>query len=173
MTMIETIQEILSAHEVQKDYTTQEIETFILEAKLLVNAPFMNDTILEEYTKEFSGDVYVTDNYPIKQLCELTINGSNITPDKIEENGIIHLSKSYHGKLQIRYIVGLTTDDINNYLIPLVVAVIENKAGMNISSITEGDVSVSYNNNTGANSVTIDSIVNELREKYSAKVVVL
>lgn len=172
MTHIETILDILTAHGIT-NYTETTVNTFITEAKLLVNTPHLNDAIFEEYKQNFTGDSLVTMHYPIKRICELKINGKTITPERVDEDGIIYLEHSHTGKLEIRYIVGLTDEDMNNLMIPLVVALIENREGRNVSSVTEGDVSVSYNNSSGMNSLTIDSLVNELRERYGSRVVLL
>lgn len=170
--MVQTIKDILQTHG-DKEYTTKEVENYITEAILLIDSPLTTDTTFEEYHRCYSGETYVTAHYPLKSIETITFNDEEITPDRVDEDGIIYFDKCRRGKFLVRYIVGITEEDTKKYLIPLVVALIENKEGKNISSITEGDVSVSYNNATGVSALTVDSLLASLKEKYCSRVVLL
>lgn len=174
---IQTILAILHANGITKyDDDTSSLESFLLEAKLLVGEPFMFDQQYTDYKQEFYGDNIVTSYYPIKDDCiQLVLDGVDITSHirRIDSDGIIYLDKNYHGALIADYTVGLSGDDIVNYLIPICVALIRDREGLNISSVTEGNVSVSYNNSTGSTTLQLDNLVNALKEKYGARVCLL
>lgn len=170
LTVYDNIKQMLINHGITKEYTQAELDNYILEAKVLVDTPFMNDNVMEDYIKEWAGDVYCTKEYPLRNnTIELTINNTVITPVHVTYDGIIYLDKTYHGDLKCRYTVGLNNDDINSYVVPIVVCLIENIEGSNIASVNEGDVSISYDNSTSTTR-TLDNLVNNLRNKYGARV---
>lgn len=171
MAIVEDIQSLLTAHGVTTQYTTSQIEAFIHEAKLLCDLD--DDESYEDYKPSFNSDVYVTQQYPLQSVTSITLNGVEVTPEKVTNEGVIYFNSTKQGKLIVQYTVGMSTTDIQNLLVPLVVALIENKEGRNLSSVTEGDVSVSYNNSSGVSSVTIDSLVSEIRDKYTSRVMLL
>lgn len=172
-TQLEQLRKLLVAHNITKQFSDEVLESYILEAKLLVNIPALNEELHEDYVKKFNGDTYVVDYYPLLEIVELTVNGVSVAPERISSDGIIYFNGNKTGTLYCQYKVGLSSEEINVDLLPLVVALIENKEGANVSSITEGDVSVSYNNSNGVSATTIDSLVEAIREKYTAKVVLL
>lgn len=172
MTIVTDIQAMLEAHGVTRTFTTDEIESYILEAKMLCDVP-LNGESYEDYKPSFSGDTYVTQQYPLQSVTSITLNGVEVTPEKVTNEGVIYFSSTKQGKLVVQYTVGMSETDISSLLVPLVVALIENKVGLNLSSVTEGDVSVTYNNSTGVSSTTIDSLVEEIRERYSSRVMLL
>lgn len=172
MTIYETIRNMLISNGIATTYSDAELDSFILEAKLLVDAPFVNDAVYEDYVDRFSSDKYMIRHYPLKESDDFNvlIDDKDITNNvrKITSNGIIYFDKKYTGSLTVSYVCGLNTTAINDYLIPIIVYLIKDKEGKNISSISEGDVSVSYNNSSNT-SLTLDSLVNRLRKKYGAR----
>ena len=161
---------MLLNHGITKEYTNAQLDSFILEAKLLVDMPFMMNSVYEDYEAKYRGKVYYTHEYPIlTNSVQLTIDGKRVPILNINNEGRIIFDKKHRGTLECKYTVGLSDDDINNYLIPIVVCLIEDAEGGNISSITEGDVSLSYDT-TGYSNRTLDSLVNGLRNKYGARV---
>lgn len=171
MTIYDTLRNMLQNHGVTTQFTDEQLDLFIMEAKLLIDAPYVNNSQFEEYIKEFNGDIYCTNEYPIiEESVEIIINNQAIIPDHITNDGIIYLPETYDGTLKCNYMVGLNQEDIQYYLLPIVACIIEEKEGLNISSVNEGDVSITYNNGTGYTSQTLDALIQNLKDKYSARV---
>ena len=173
MSIVDDLRAMLVAHGIDAtQYTDSMLESFIFEAKVLVDAPFVFDTVHEDYNPQFRGDVFMTDNYPVldDEVLRVTIDDLVVTPEHITHEGIIYLDKTYQGKLKCTYNVGLNGDDIQSYLLPLVVSMIQEKEGLNLSSITEGDVSISYNNSGTGYSSQVSQLVQALKNKYSGRV---
>ena len=178
-TTIEILRTLLQANDIHEYDDAQDsvLEAFISEAKMLINEPFCNDTTYNDYVEGFTGKKYVTDYYPLKADClEVTFNDIDISEHikKITEEGIIYFDKQFnHGTLDVTYVVGLSSEDIENYIIPITLYLIRDKTGRNVSSITEGDVSISYNNSTGGTAMQIDTLINNLKDKYCARLCLL
>lgn len=171
MTIYDTLRDMLINHGVITEYTDAQLDNFILEAKLLIDTPFVNNSQIEEYKTDWTGDVYYTNEYPlIKSSVTVIINNTVIIPEHVTSDGIIYLDKTYTGDLKCTYTIGLSNEDITNYLLPIVVCLIEDKEGLNIASVGEGDINISYNNATGYTSKTLDTLIQNLRDKYSARV---
>ena len=178
MNVIQTLQEMLDAHGITKyDDDPETLNTFLLEAKLMVGASFVFDQEYNDYKENFNGNKYALDYYPLKSSGSLTVlcNDVNITGNirKISEEGIIYFKKTFTGTLDVTYTVGLTDDDLTEYILPITLYLVKDNEGQNISSVTEGDVSISYNNSTGSTSTQIDALVANLRDKYSARMCLL
>ncbi len=171
MSMVEDLRSMLIAHGIDAtSYTDGMLESFILEAKVLVDEPFMFDEITEDYDPMFHDDVYITSNYPLVEVMKLTINDKIVIPEYTSPDGILFLDKPYHGKLKCKYKVGLTNDDVQSYLLPIVVGMVQEKEGMNVASISEGDVSIGYDTANGYGS-QVSQLVQTLKNKYNGRVV--
>lgn len=172
MSMVDDLRSMLIAHGIEaSSYTDGMLDSFILEAKLLVNEPFMFDTVHEDYDPDFSGDVFMTSDYPVlPEGLTVTVGGEVINPTHISSEGLIYFEKAYKGVLNCTYTVGLTSDDIQSYLLPMVVSMVQEKEGMNVASINEGDVSISYDNTTGLNT-QVTQLIQSLKNKYSGRAV--
>ena len=168
MSIYENLRELLKVHGVTTEYTDSQLDMFIMEAKILIDAPFVNNSQYEDYIPDFSNDVYCTNEYPlITGSVEISINDKPVNPVHITEDGIIYLDHVYDGTLKCNYVTGLSDADITTDLLPVVACLIEEKAGMNIASVSEGEVSISYNNGTGYTSNTLDALIQQVRDKYS------
>ena len=172
MSMLDDLRSLLIAHGIDATgYTDSMLESFIFEAKVLVDAPFMFDTVHEDYNPQFRGDVFMTDNYPVidDEVLRVTIDDLVVTPEHITHEGIIYLDKTYQGKLKCTYNVGLSDDDIQSYLLPICTNMIQIKEGLNPASISEGDVSISYDSNNSYGT-QVSQLVQALKNKYSGRV---
>lgn len=172
MSILTDLRGILIAHGIDsEEYSDEVLNNFILEAKLLVNEPFMFDTQFEDYEPDFCDDTYMTENYPVvTDSVTITVGDETITPDKVTSEGIIYLPRTIDGKFTITYTVGLGEDDINEFLLPITLYIIEEKQGKNIASIQEGDVNISYDTANGYNTQMFN-LVNALKNKYAGRVV--
>jgi len=168
MSMYDNLRELLKVHGVTKEYTDNQLDMFILEAKLLIDAPFINNNQYEEYIPDFNDDIYCTNEYPlITDSVELSVDNQVVTPEHITADGLIYLDHVYQGTLRCNYVTGLNEDEINTDLLPVVACLIEEKEGMNIASVSEGDINISYNTSNGYTSNTLDTLIQQIRDKYS------
>ena len=172
MLIYETLRKMLISHGITTEYSNDELDSFILEAKLLLDAPFVYDTLHEDYVDDFEGNKYMLRYYPFKESNEFSVslNDEDITSHvkKIMKSGLLFFDKSFHGSLNVTYSVGLDVDDINTYIVPIVLYIIRDKEGKNISSINEGDISISYDN-TSNSSLTTDALIKRLKNKYGTR----
>ena len=125
----------------------------------------------EEYTANFRGKVYLTDFYPLLSVenLELWIDGELVTPKHVQAStGIIYLEKEYKGILECNYTYGFDETSISQLFIPLVLALMKDADGGNLASISEGDVSISYDRN-GNTSTTIDSLILNIQSKFGVR----
>lgn len=169
MTLIEKIRETLTAQGIT-DITDTQIQNYIDNAKALIGSSLIEQREYTDYVRNFNGEVYTTDFYPVLDILEFTIDDKPVTLSHISMNGVLYLPCPYMGTLCCTYVVGLPVDEVEDDLLPLVVCMIRDNTGKNISSISEGDVSVSYNNTTGMESASLDTLVARLRDKYGAMV---
>ena len=149
-------------------YTDSMLDALILQAKGLINAPYTTDSQHNDFVKKYDGTQYMTESYPLKEVTKIRINHEPVTPLKVRSSGIIYFDKTLHGVLEVDYIVGLTEIDYKDYLLPICAHLANDVEGNNMASISEGDVSVSYD--TGSSNAMIDSLVSNLRSKYGARV---
>ena len=170
--MYEEIQEILEAQGIT--YTEEQIQAFVKEAKNLVQSPLLTPQTFTDYQREYTGDTILTKYYPIMEdTLSVTINDISIVPVFVEVlSGIIHLDHTHNGVLKVEYTAGLSEEEVLSDITPLVTALILDNEGYNLSSITEGDVSVTYAGKIGSNggSTSIDSLVTSLQSKYDCLV---
>lgn len=156
----------------------EQITATISQAQHLVGMEYFTPTNRNEYIPDFDDEVYVTDFYPIKsESLQVKVNDKIITPRKINyDEGIIYLNGNNTGTLEADYQYGYSDDALDAHLIPLVVELFKSNGNYNLSSVSEGDVSVSYASNTNTNGTgvnTIDALVNNIREMYDARVKLL
>lgn len=171
MTTIETIKELLELNNINTEqYTTKIINLLISHAKQLcqVNREFT----ATDYENTFNNEIYITQDYPIKDpaAVEVKLNNKKITPHKITSEGVIYFKNIQNGELEVTYNVGLPDEDIQEYIIPIVVELAKNMEGKNLASISEGGVSLSYDN-TGNTQTSLDQLITTLKNKYQHRVV--
>lgn len=173
MSMVDDLRNMLIAHGIDGEkYTDTMLESIITEARLLVDEPYMFDTESEDYTPDFCDDIYMTEDYPvIPESLHFVVDGEEVTPRKVTSEGIVYLPGRVSGELTCTYTVGLGSDDIQQYMLPICVSIVKDSEGQNVAGVTEGDVSTTYYMNYGNTDTTsIDSLVMKIRNKYSGRV---
>lgn len=174
LTDVETLRKLIEAEGIStEDITDETLQTYIDKAINLADIPGGSK---EDYVRRFKGDTYVTDFYPLLPLSDdgdivtLTIDDEQVTPDHVcVDEGIIYLDKPMRGKLTCNYNYGLSDEDVTKYILPIACSLFKDNKGDNVASITEGDISISYDN-TSSTSDSTDSLIAELRNKYNARV---
>lgn len=171
--MLEDLKTILEMR-TGKQYEDSQLEPMIEFAKSIINSPITEVTSRTEYYVLEADNSYMTDYYPIFEIDSATVGDETVVVQQVDsEAGIIEFDKAYTGKLELEYKVGLPTQTLNSYLLPIVVEVVvgmENNG--NLSSIQEGDVNVSYDTSSNT-SMKLDSLIANLRGMYGAKVKLL
>lgn len=169
MTLIEDLQDLLTLHGIDTSkYTPTMLNALILEAKTLIGADYVYDSQYTDYKDTFHGTRYMTEKYPVKEVTSITVNDEEIIPRKITHNGIIYFDGYITGGLEVEYIVGLDDNDYEKTILPICLYIAKQNEGQNVSSVQEGDVNVSYD--TGSNQAMIDTLINNIRGKYGARV---
>lgn len=173
MTLLSDLKQIIEADGITQ-YTDEQLEAFILKAKSLINIPGITPHIECDVKKDFEGDVYVTEYYPIlnDNSFLLQIGDETITPLLIEyDKGIIFLPSTKKGILRCSYTTQICEEEIDNDILPITVEVVRQAAGKDVSSIKEGEVTVSYKNNTSqSDNTSLDALIRNFRAKYDTMV---
>ena len=129
------------------------IDLKINEVTALTGLP-VNPVSRKQIKKGFNGDLFESDWYPILNVTSFKIDGVELTEDDDyvldETAGIFYLNSFHTGMLVIEYCHGLSDEDIQTKLNPLISDMVlygftslDSNAG-EISSIHEADQSVSY-----------------------------
>ena len=113
-------------------------------------------------------------HFPVTNLITLTIKEKNHLDDIRNINltsGIIHFKKPFIGDTRVIYRSGWSDEDIERLINPIILDLIiwgikYGKAGL-INSITEGDVSVSYDNTD--NILNINQRIRDLNKRFCPK----
>ena len=170
MTLNEDLLNLLTLHGIDTTkYTETMLSSLILEAKSLINTSYVYDSQESDYVDSFYGNKYLTDNYPLKEVTSLLVNGEEVTPRKVTHNGIIYFEGYISGTLEVEYVVGLDNSDFENTVLPICLYIAKDNEGKNVASISEGDVSISYHTN-GNSATMIDTLITNIRNKYGARV---
>ena len=169
MTFTDKLNNLLKIYGIEKEYNEEQVELLVSQAFSLIDRDFTEDSVKRELLPEFTGTVHTTDYYPIKKdenLC-IKLNDKEIEPFTVSKNGIIYFSKKISGKLDITYTVGLDESDMEKYILPMILELVKNANGLNYSSIHEGDISISKNEDTV---MKLDSLVQNIRNRYGARI---
>lgn len=123
----------------------------------------------KQIEKAFNDSIILIDNYPIITINLLKIGDKTLHPFKdylINENdGTIYLNKNHTGLLYIEYIYGLKEEDYNPILELMLEDELDSGWNKNATSISENDVSVSYDTSLGRGAL-IQSMINDLKNRY-------
>lgn len=158
--------------------TPEEIELLINHTYHILQGQLqftIEPTTHTDYHPEYHQKTIILNHYPIQEILGIKTNNNEIPTGEYylhEETGIIHLQQHIRGDLEITYTTGLTINEIQTLITPLLTDMIiyENNKDNNtstgaISSIKEGDVTVSYDNNTNLYN-NILSRIEWLNNKY-------
>ena len=129
------------------------IDLKVAEITALTGLP-VNPVNRKQIKKDFHGDLFESDWYPIQEVTSFKIDGVELTEDVDyvldETAGIFYLNSFHNGMLVIEYIHALSDEDIKTKLNPLISDMVLygftslNQNAGEISSIHEADQSVSY-----------------------------
>ena len=156
------------------------IDLKVNEITALTGIP-VNPVNKKQIIKQFTGDIFESDWYPILNVTSFKIDGAELTENENyvldETTGIFYLNNFHTGMLIIEYTNGLLEEDITSKINPLISDMIlygftslDNNAG-EISSIHEADQSISYDTSKSLGN-RIYARIDDLKSTYnhSAKV---
>ena len=123
----------------------------------------------------FHGDKIVVDMFPVQAIHKLTINNKRLCEDRDYhincQDGIIYLKQPMAGFLKLEYLAGLNVEEYQKHITPVLLLMLQDQLDTgwdkNASSITEGNVSVSYDTSLGLQS-RIEKSITDLNNRFSA-----
>ena len=171
--MIEKLRALLEAKGIPASEDDNQLALLISQATTLIGDEYIHPRSEVDYDYDFKGDLYITAEYPIlTEEVEVYLDDKNITSSilSITCEGVIHFKQDYEGILKTNYTVGLSDEKIEDYLLlaTMYLCADDNNMG-NVSSITEGDVSIGYDR-TGNTGNSLDSIISEVHKQFGARV---
>lgn len=124
--------------------------------------------------EKFIGEKHLLKYYPVLTIDKIGINGETIEDYEIDkEAGIIYFNKHYRGFLKVEYTVGLSEEDIQRYVNPLlrklVIYNLNNDITRDATSFKEGEVSITVDP-TLTEGAVINQMINNLKNRFSCKV---
>ena len=158
--------------EVPEDSTNDDLkETLKKRLELELGLP-LTPKPMKQVDKLFDDDVILLDNFPVKEVNLIRIDSKEISSEDyllVEHEGTIYLNESCSGRLYVEYAYCLPEDDYDALLDLMVEYETDTSWTKDASSISEKNVSVSYDTSQGKGA-RIQSMIQDLRNKYSCVV---
>lgn len=127
----------------------------------------LNPKTVKQYEPDFNDDTLILDYFPINSITQLTIDNKNITDYKLmEEVGLIYFNKNRAGKLYVEYTYSLKEEEYDSLLDLMVEYEKDTSLTKQVSSITEGKRSLTYDTSLSKGAL-IQSLITDLKNKYS------
>lgn len=127
----------------------------------------LNPKTVKQYEPDFNDDTLILDYFPINSITQLTIDNKNITDYKlVEEVGLIYFNKNRAGKLYVEYTYSLKEEEYDSLLDLMVEYEKDTSLTKQVSSITEGKRSLTYDTSLSKGAL-IQSLITDLKNKYS------
>jgi hypothetical protein len=171
--IVDELRELLVLYDIaDSEYTDEQLEMMISQARACIGTEYTEASDHEDYVRDFCGDYYLTDYYPVDvDSVRVTIDDEIVFPEKITSEGIIYFTNQQRGKLSCTYVQDFSSYDIKEVILPLTMYMIRDKNGGNMRSINEGDISITYDNDSQlSTSNMISQLVQKLQNKYKARV---
>lgn len=179
MINIDELRLILKVDGVEADnYSDEELNQLVTYYTRLFNNLISFNYIAREYNEyiplfEYTSSVLIN-HYPIQEISTLTIENKDYI-NKLKhvnaESGLIYFTEPVLGDLQITYMSGWSEEDIEAIIQPvifdLIVYGVKYGAEGIITSLREGDVSVSYDVNSSL--TNIRSRISDLNKRFGVK----
>ena len=172
--MIDDLKARLSINGLPTDkWTDEELTALLTQSAAVIGTQYVQGELNNEYTYDFNSEIYTTICYPVKtDDIHVQLNNEDITEhiEHVTSDGILTFDKQYTGKLCVSYNNQADNEIINDYICLVAIEMLKNNSSLgNISSITEGDLSITYDSNSTTRA-SLDNIANELRNMYGARV---
>lgn len=128
--------------------------------------------LMKQVDRDFDDSTIIVENFPVQEIKSLKIGNDTLTADDyilVESEGIIYLNDNHNGLLYLEYCYGLDESEYGPLLDLMVDYENDTSWTKDASSITEKNVSVSYDTSQGKGA-RIQSMIQDLRNKYSCVV---
>lgn len=175
---------LLELEQIPYTYTDEELQ-LLLNNKLSELTTYtgvnITPTTRKEIRRDYTGDMYEVDYYPICNISNFKIGSRTLTSDDyvLDENlGVVYLEYNMSGMLLIEYTSGFTPEMFASQIKPLLfdMAKYQISTGTSelgvLSSVKEGDVQVNYDTGSSLGGL-IQSRVQALRSSYQCRVRVI
>ena len=147
----------------------------IQQSVTLIGEDYVTGTCETEYDYNFNGDMYMTMSYPVVtsevlvKLDDVEVPAGDIL--HVTSEGVIRFKRDLQGLLEVRYRNGVNDSTMTDFLLLATLHLIRGGSSGtgNISSITEGDVNVSYDNTTNSNN-SLNGVITTVHGLYGARV---
>jgi hypothetical protein len=159
-------------------YTDEELEHLIQYYTRLFNSLICFNYLPCDYEEYYpvndSTKAVLINHYPVIEVSSITLDEKDYTNNvyRIEKDtGIIYFKENIMGDLILKYHAGWSDKDIETIIIPLILDLLVYgiRYGVDgiVSSISEGDVSVSFS--ITEKSLNINSRLNDLNKRFCPK----
>ena len=128
--------------------------------------------LVEKIERDFNNDLILIENFPVQSIETFKIGNETINSDDYilnDSEGVIYLNKSYSGILYLEYYYGLDESEYGALLDLMAEYEMDTGWDKNASSISEKNVTVSYDTSLGKGAI-IQSMIQDLKNKYSVYV---
>lgn len=128
--------------------------------------------LIKKIEPDFDDDLIIVEHFPVGQISILKINNKPLSVDDYllnESEGIIYLTQHQKGLLYLEYFYCLPKSEYEPLLDLMIDYELDTTLTKDATSITEKNVSVSYDTNQGKGA-RIQSMINDLKNKYSVYV---
>lgn len=158
--------------DIQEDSSDKDLEeTLKKRLELELGLPLTPKSV-KKIERNYNDDLIIVENFPIQEICVLKIGGNTLTSEDYclnESEGIIYLNKRHNGLLYLQYTYGLDESEYSPILDLMIEHENDTSWTKNASSISEKNVTVSYDTSQGTGA-RIQSMIQDLRNKYSCYV---
>lgn len=180
---VDELKNLLNIKKVKYDLTDAELTT-LLDFKIKEISGlcgFDIEAVSHTHREYLRGKSVLLNHYPVESVISVNIDRTSIPQTYYTvdfENGIINLDEKMYGIIIVNYLSKLPNTIILNVVNPLLVDMIQYELEnahndlSDISSISEGGISVSYNTSSNLSS-RIQQRILELKTYHNAKVKVI
>lgn len=130
----------------------------------------LNPITVKQYEPDFNNNVLILNSFPINEIENITINNKIIDDYFLmKDEGLIYFNENYHGKLYVEYTCCLEKSEYESLLDLMVEYETDTNLTKNITSISEGRRSLTYDTSL-SDGALIQSLINELKNRYNCTI---
>ena len=146
-------------------------ETLKKRLELELGLPLTPKTV-KQVDMRFNDEIILLDNFPVSEIKLIRIDSRELVSEDymlVENEGTIYLNEHCSGRLYVEYTYGLPEEDYLPLLDLMVEYENDTSWKKDASSISEKNVSISYDTSQGKGA-RIQAMIQDLRNKYACVV---
>lgn len=146
-------------------------ETLKKRLELELGLPLTPKTV-KQVDMRFNDEIILLDNFPVSEIKLIRIDSRKLVSEDymlVENEGTIYLNEHCSGRLYVEYTYGLPEEDYLPLLDLMVEYENDTSWKKDASSISEKNVSISYDTSQGKGA-RIQAMIQDLRNKYACVV---